>query len=165
MQHKKALLSIFILIQVIFCLVFLSLSAFKLNIILSYEMAFLSALLVVLASYFNYKKIILKRSKFYEKDFKTLPLIFIKKKQKDTKIIHFKALKDDIAFKDKMYIFALFFALFKMVAYGLLVAGFLFLHRQKYLDIFAYLCGISSLLVCVFIFILYLKRYEFNKNY
>lgn len=43
------------------------------------------------------------------------------------------------------------------MAYVILVAGFLFLHRQDKLDIFAYICGISSLLVCVFIFILYIK--------
>lgn len=57
----------------------------------------------------------------------------------------------------------MFFTLFKLMAYVILVAGFLFLHRQDKLDIFAYICGISSLLVCVFIFILYIKKYESKK--
>ncbi|EKA7300014.1 hypothetical protein PR648_000819, partial [Campylobacter jejuni] len=84
-----------------------------------------------------------------------------------SKIIHFKILKDDLKpnVKEKIHFFAMFFTLFKLMAYVILVAGFLFLHRQDKLDIFAYICGISSLLVCVFIFILYIKKYESKKNY
>ncbi|MDP8315975.1 hypothetical protein RAP85_01030 [Campylobacter jejuni] len=167
MEHKKALFCIFAIIHLFFWIIFSSLNHFKLDTFLSYEIAFFSVLLIIFASYLNYKKVIIKKSKNYEKDFNFISSLFIKKKQNLSKIIHFKVLKDDLKpnVKEKIHFFAMFFTLFKLMAYVALVAGFLFLHRQDKLDIFAYICGISSLLVCVFIFILYIKKYESKKNY
>ncbi|HDZ4940740.1 TPA: hypothetical protein RTF98_001163 [Campylobacter jejuni] len=167
MEYKKALFYIFAIIHLFFWIIFLPLNHFQLNAFLSYEIAFFSVLLIVFTSYLNYKKVIIKKSKNYKEDFNFVPLIFIKKKQNLPKIIHFKVAKDDLRLniKEKIHFFAMFFTLFKLMAYVVLVAGFLFLHRQDKLDIFAYICGISSLLVCVFVFILYIKKYESKKNY
>lgn len=167
MKHKKALFCIFTLIHLFFLIIFLSLNHFRLSAFLSYEIAFFSVLLIVFVSYLNYKKVIIKKSKNYKEDFHFIPFIFIKKKQNLPKIIHFKVIKDDLrlSVKEKIHFFTMFFTLFRLITYGILVAGFLFLHRQDKLDIFAYICGISSLLVCVFIFVLYMKKHEFKKNY
>lgn len=156
MQHKKDFMIIMILVHLLSYLSFLFLNSLNFAFCLSYEMAFFSILFIIIVSYFNYKKNILARVEKY----KIKPLmIFFKKFKNLPKIIKFKDLNDDSTFKDKMRYFALFFALFKILAYGILVAGFLFLRYQNLLEIFGYLYGISALLVCVFIFILYI-RYE-----
>ncbi|EAH6598988.1 hypothetical protein F9A17_04335, partial [Campylobacter coli] len=117
--------------------------------------------------YSNYKKFILAQAKNHQKDFIYPSLFYIKKIEKLPRIVKFISIKDDLSlnFKDRLRFFTLFFALFKLIAYGVLVAGFLFLHRQDKLDILSYICGISSLLVCVFIFMLYIRRYESKKNH
>ncbi|WP_245821565.1 hypothetical protein [Campylobacter vulpis] len=125
--------------------------------ILSYEMAFFSTLLVILSSYLHYKKNILARSLKY--DFKPKAL-FIKKIPKNSKIINFKHYNDDlvIKFKDKFKNFSLFFSLFKLLAYGILVGGFLFLQRQNLLFIAGYLGGISAFLMGIFAYMLCVKN-------
>lgn len=154
MQHKKGFMIIMVLIHLLSYLSFLFLNSLNFAFCLSYEIAFFSILLIIIVSYFNYKKTILTRAKKYE----TKPLmIFLKNFKNLPKIIKFKDLNDDLIFKDKMRYFALFFALFKILAYGILVAGFLFLRYQNLLEIFGYLCGISALLICIFIFTLYIK--------
>ncbi|EJD9668267.1 hypothetical protein M3H34_000387, partial [Campylobacter coli] len=129
--------------------------------------AFFSILLIVFTSYSNYKKFILAQAKNHQKDFIYPSLFYIKKIEKLPRIVKFISIKDDLSlnFKDRLRFFTLFFALFKLIAYGVLVAGCLFLHRQDKLDILSYICGISSLLVCVFIFMLYIRRYESKKNH
>uniref|UniRef100_UPI0038B3C4BB 5-methylcytosine restriction system specificity protein McrC n=1 Tax=Campylobacter jejuni TaxID=197 RepID=UPI0038B3C4BB len=69
MEHKKALFCIFAIIHLFFWIIFSSLNHFKLDTFLSYEIAFFSVLLIIFASYLNYKKVIIKKSKNYEKDF------------------------------------------------------------------------------------------------
>lgn len=166
MEYKKAFFIIIISVHLTFYLLFLFLDAFNLSKILSFEIAFFSILFVIFSSYLKYKKTIIIQAKKYKNELKNFPLIFLKKYQKISKNIKFTAVKDDLDLnlKDKIYFFASFFSLLKLFAYGVLVAGFLFLHRQNLLDIFAYLCGISSLLICIFVFILYIK-YESKKNY
>ncbi|CDG57471.1 Probable integral membrane protein Cj0851c [Campylobacter coli 76339] len=97
----------------------------NLNIILSYEFAFFSILLIVFASYFNYKNFILAQAKNYQKDFIYPSLFYIKKIEKLPRIVKFIPVKDDLTlnFKDRLRFFTLFFALFKLIAYGVLVAG------------------------------------------
>lgn len=67
MEHKKALFCIFAIIHLFFWIIFSSLNHFKLDTFLSYEIAFFSVLLIIFASYLNYKKVIIKKSKNYEK--------------------------------------------------------------------------------------------------
>ncbi|EGP2387849.1 restriction endonuclease [Campylobacter jejuni] len=69
MEHKKALFYTFAIIHLFFWIIFSSLNHFKLNTFLSYEIAFFSVLLIIFVSYLNYKKVIIKKSKNYEKDF------------------------------------------------------------------------------------------------
>ncbi|EAI4861519.1 restriction endonuclease [Campylobacter jejuni] len=69
MEHKKALFCIFAIIHLFFWIIFSSLNHFKLDTFLSYEIAFFSVLLIIFTSYLNYKKVIIKKSKNYEKDF------------------------------------------------------------------------------------------------
>lgn len=166
MEYKKAFFVIIVGVHLLAYLSFLFLNAFNLSKISSFEIAFFSILFVIFSSYLKYKKSITTQAKKYKNELKSFPLIFLKKCQKISKDIKFVVIKDDLELKlkDKIYFFASFFSLLKLFAYGVLVAGFLFLHRQNLLDVFAYLCGISSLLVCVFIFILYI-RYESKKNY
>ncbi|EIA0022864.1 hypothetical protein K6Z03_001306, partial [Campylobacter jejuni] len=111
MEHKKALFCIFAIIHLFFWIIFSLLNHFKLDIFLSYEIAFFSVLLIIFASYLNYKKVIIKKSKNYEKDFNFISSLFIKKKQNLSKIIHFKVLKDDLKpnVKEKIHFFAMFF--------------------------------------------------------
>ncbi|HEA8244346.1 TPA: hypothetical protein R8Q87_000094 [Campylobacter coli] len=167
MENKRVFFIILCLIHIMFYCVLIILKWINLNIILSYEFAFFSILLIVFASYFNYKNFILTQAKIYQKDFIYPSLFYIKKIEKLPRIVKFIPVKDDLTlnFKDRLRFFTLFFALFKLIAYGVLVAGFLFLHRQDRLDILSYICGISSLLVCVFIFMLYIRRYESKKNH
>ncbi|WP_232364890.1 hypothetical protein [Campylobacter aviculae] len=165
MEHKKAFFILVSFVHLLFLFILLILNLFKLNIFLSFEIAFFSFLFVIFSSYLNYKKIILSKAKEY-KDFQNISLFLLKKIKKLPKNIKFRIVKDDLDFnfKDKIYFFAIFFNLLKILAYVILVAGFLFLHRQNLLNIFGYLCGISTLLVCIFIFIVYV-RYESKKNY
>ncbi len=116
------------------------------------------ALFVILSSYLNYKKNILARMKNYRFEKKPL-FIFIKKVQKNLKNLNFKEMNDDLKpdFKEKMQNFALFFSLMKILAYGILIAGFLFLQNQNYLSILGYLSGVSALFVCVLFFSLSVK--------
>ncbi|EDO6595649.1 hypothetical protein FVN02_06635 [Campylobacter coli] len=167
MENKRVFFIILCLIHIMFYCVLIILKWINLNIILSYEFAFFGILLIVFASYFNYKNFILTQAKNYQKDFIYPSLFYIKKIEKVPRIVKFIPVKDDLTlnFKDRLRFFTLFFALFKLIAYGVLVAGFLFLHRQDRLDILSYMCGISSLLVCVFIFMLYIRRYESKKNH
>ncbi|MCC8277799.1 hypothetical protein LNU06_02645 [Campylobacter sp. VicNov18] len=167
MQHKKVLLNIIVIVHLFFWIIFLLTNHLEWDIVLSYEIAFFSVFLVVYTSYLNYKKVIIKKSKIYGEKFKTIPSIFIKKQTIFPKIVCFKVVQEDISLsiKDKFHFFTVFFTLFKLIAYMVLVTGFLFLHRQDSLNILAYICGISSLLICVFIFILYIKKYESKKNY
>ncbi|CAM4024519.1 hypothetical protein N4T57_04715 [Campylobacter hepaticus] len=165
MKHNAILFYIIVSVHLFFWIIFLITNNLKLEVFLSYEIAFFSILLVVLFSYLNYKKAIRKKIEIYKKNFKNIPLIFIKTKQIIPKKVHFKAIKEDLNMKDKIHFFTLFFSLFKLIAYMILVAGFLFLHRQDKLNILAYICGISSLLVCIFIFLLYIKKHESKKNY
>lgn len=79
MEHKKALFYIFAIIHLFFWFIFSSLNHFKLDTFLSYEIAFFSVLLIIFASYLNYKKVIIKKSKNYEKDFNFISSLFIKK--------------------------------------------------------------------------------------
>ncbi|HEB7547527.1 hypothetical protein [Campylobacter coli] len=167
MENKKAFFIILCLIHILFYCILVIFKWINLNIILSYEFAFFSILLIVFTSYSNYKKFILAQAKNHQKDFIYPSLFYIKKIEKLPRIVKFISIKDDLTlnFKDRLRFFTLFFALFKLIAYGVLVAGFLFLHRQDKLDILSYICGISSLLVCVFIFMLYIRRYESKKNH
>lgn len=67
MEHKKALFCIFAIIHLFFWIIFSSLNHFKLDTFLSYEIAFFSVLLIIFASYLNYKKVIIKKSKNMKK--------------------------------------------------------------------------------------------------
>ncbi|MBK1972783.1 hypothetical protein JG677_01705 [Campylobacter sp. TTU-622] len=163
-KDKKKLFLLFIMVHIFFYgLSFFTHSLNQKN-ILSFEIAFFSSLLIIIISYFNYQKNIVKNT--YKYKFDQIPNIFIKNYKKDQKIIKFKKVNDDLKlnFKDKIQNFTLFFTLFKLLAYGILVAGFLFLNRKGIFSTFAYLGGISALLICIIIFALCVK-YEFNKNY
>ncbi|MBK1991688.1 hypothetical protein JG676_03630 [Campylobacter sp. 2018MI35] len=163
-KDKKKLFLLFIIVHIFFYgLSFFTHSLNQKN-ILSFEIAFFSSLLIIIISYFNYQKNIVKNT--YKYKFDQIPNIFIKNYKKDQKIIKFKKVNDDLKlnFKDKIQNFTLFFTLFKLLAYGILVAGFLFLNRKGIFSTFAYLGGISALLICIIIFALCVK-YEFNKNY
>ncbi|WP_246023116.1 hypothetical protein [Campylobacter estrildidarum] len=165
MEHKKAFFIMAIVMHLFPLFVLLAINQFKFNIFLSFEIAFFSFLIVIFSSYLNYKKIVFSKAKKYEY-FQNSSIFFLKKIKKLPKNIKFRVIKDDLDFnfKDKIYFFTTFFSLLKIFAYMVLVAGFLFLHRQNLLNIFGYLCGISALLICVFIFIVYI-RYESKKNY
>ncbi|MCH5336486.1 MAG: hypothetical protein J1D99_03605 [Campylobacter sp.] len=157
MQAKFFLISI-CLCHLCFYLGFLGFKLLNLSTILSFEFAFLSVLLIILSSYLNYKKNILIRTKEY--DFEKKPLmIFIKKNKINEKILNFREINDDLKldFKDKMRNYALFFPLMKILTYGVLVAGFLFLQNQKLLSILGFLSGISALFICILFFALRVK--------
>ena len=161
MTNKKAFFCIVALTHFVFWCVFLLFVSLNLGIFLSYEFAFFSVLLIIFSSFLNYKNAILKRLKNYK--FQTFkPFIFFKKYKTFPKIVKFQAIKGDLAYKDKFFFFALFFGFFKLLAYVILVAGFLFLKHKSLLNILAFVCGISSLLICVFLFLLYVKKYEFR---
>ncbi|ELS3707431.1 hypothetical protein QPP40_000102 [Campylobacter upsaliensis] len=159
MTQKKALFCVLCIVNVFFLCAFFAFKGLSWALILSYEVAFFSTLLVILSSYLHYKKnILIKSSKF---NYEPKPLaLFIKKIPKNSKIINFKHYNDDlvIKFKDKFKNFSLFFSLFKLLAYGILVGGFLFLQRQNLLFIAGYLGGISAFLAGIFIFIVCVKN-------
>ncbi|MBS4240318.1 hypothetical protein [Campylobacter vulpis] len=157
MTQKKTLFLVLCIFNAFFLFAFFIFKDLNLALILSYEMAFFSTLLVILSSYLHYKKNILARSLKY--DFKPKAL-FIKKIPKNSKIINFKHYNDDlvIKFKDKFKNFSLFFSLFKLLAYGILVGGFLFLQRQNLLFIAGYLGGISAFLMGIFAYMLCVKN-------
>ncbi len=158
MRELKFFITSICLCQLCFCGAFWAFRILNLRLFLSFEFAFFSTLLVVLSSFLNYKKNILSRAKTHT--FKNKPLfIFVKKMQKNAKILNFRTLKDDLKpnFKEKMQNFALFFPLVKILSYGILVAGFLFLKSGNLLSILGYLSGISAFFVCVLFFVLSLK--------
>ncbi|EAH6863295.1 hypothetical protein AAIL08_000403 [Campylobacter upsaliensis] len=159
MTQKKALFCVLCIVNVLFLCAFFAFKGLNWALILSYEVAFFSTLLAILSSYLHYKKnILIKSSKF---NYEPKPLaLFIKKIPKNSKIINFKHYNDDlvIKFKDKFKNFSLFFSLFKLLAYGILVGGFLFLQRQNLLFIAGYLGGISAFLVGIFAYMLCVKN-------
>lgn len=162
-KDKKKLFLLFIIAHIFFYGFLFFIHSLNQKNIISFEIAFFSSLLIIIISYFNYQKNIIKNTNKYQ--FYQMPNIFIKNYKKDQKIIKFKKVNDDLDlnFKDKIKNFTLFFTLFKLLAYGILVAGFLFLNRKGIFSVFAYLGGISALLLCIIIFALCVK-YEFNKN-
>ncbi|MCR2038752.1 hypothetical protein [Campylobacter helveticus] len=159
MTQKKTLFCILCIFNVLFLCAFFAFKGLSWALILSYEVAFFSTLLVILSSYLHYKKNILIKSFKFNYEPKPLAL-FIKKNSKNSKIINFKHYNDDlvIKFKDKFKNFSLFFSLFKLLAYLILVGGFLFLQRQNLLFVAGYLCGISAFLAGIFVFILCVKN-------
>lgn len=163
MKHKFIFFLIACLVQMLFFAILWLLENWQLSVFLSYEVAFFSVVLVLCCSYLHYKKNILFQAKHYRIQ-KPLLMIFIKKYEFLPKIIQFRKINDDLNFNEKLRNFSLFFSFSKMFAYGILIAGFLFLQHRALLSIFGYLCGVSSLLVCVFIFILYVS-YECKKNH
>lgn len=58
--------------------------------------------------------------------------------------------------------FTLFFNLAKVLSYALLIISFLILQKQNFLDIFAFLGGISSVILGVLIFAFYLRKVCLN---
>lgn len=160
MQGKRSFFILVCFCHLCFYLGFLGFGVLNLSIVLSFEFSFLSAFLVILSSYLNYKKNISIRARHYH--FEKRPLmIFVKKIEKNQQILNLREINDDLklSFGDKIRNFALFFPLIKFLTYGVLVAGFLFLKDQNQLSILGYLSGISALLLCVLFFILRV-RYE-----
>ncbi|EHD3993320.1 hypothetical protein JQ964_001703, partial [Campylobacter coli] len=87
MENKKAFFIILCLIHVLFYCILVIFKWINLNIILSYEFAFFSILLIVFASYSNYKKFILAQVKNHQKDFIYPSLFYIKKIEKLSRIV------------------------------------------------------------------------------
>ncbi|MCX2682748.1 hypothetical protein OQH60_02545 [Campylobacter sp. MIT 21-1685] len=164
MEHKSCFFIILCCIQIFFTLLWFF-TDLTLAVFLSYETAFFNVLLIVFCSYLHYKKNVLLQAKRY--NITQAPLmIFVKKYQFFPKIVYFRKINDDLtlSLSEKWRHFSFFFAFFKLCAYGLLAVSFLFLQHRGLLNVFGYLCGISSLLVCIFIFLLYVK-YESKKNH
>lgn len=157
MAKRKIFLALLFVFNGGFLFVFWIFWHLKWGIFLSFQVAFWSVFLVVLSSYLHYQKSIYKQAKNLNFT-PPPPLIFVKKMQKNQKIINFKVLNDDLA-QNKIRNFALFFSGLKIVSYGLLVAGFLFLNHQNLLSILGYLSGISAFLLAILSFAFCL-RYE-----
>ena len=100
MTQKKALFCVLCIVNVLFLCAFFAFKGLSWALILSYEVAFFSTLLVILSSYLHYKKnILIKSSKF---NYEPKPLaLFIKKIPKNSKIINFKHYNDDLVIKFK----------------------------------------------------------------
>jgi len=158
MQHKKVFFIIFIVIHLGFWVLFYLLNFLTFKSFLSFEVANFSFLLIVFSSFLHYKKGILIQSKNYKFVKKPL-MIFTHKIQNPSKIINYKVFNDDLKpkFKEKIQNFSLYFGLLKLLSYGILVAGFLALNKQNLLCIWAYIAGISALVLCVLIFAVFLK--------
>lgn len=156
MQGKKEICGILFCVNVLVCGFLFALKGVEKTLFLSFEFAFFSSLLIIFLSFLSYRKGILKKAK--EVEFKALN-IFTKKSTKPLKIVKFKAINDDfkLAFKN----LALFFSLAKLGAYAFLALGFLILHKHNLLDILAFLAGISSVLLGIFIFMVWVKYDKF----
>lgn len=158
MQGKKEICGILFCVNVLACGFLFALKGVNKALFSSFEFAFFSSLFIIFLSFLSYKKNILKRAK--EAQFKTLN-IFTKKTP--PKIVKFKAINDDFkpTFKLAFKNLALFFSLAKLGAYAFLALGFLILHRHNLLDILAFLAGISSVLLGIFIFMIWVKYDKF----
>lgn len=158
MQGKKEICGILFCVNVLVCGFLFALKGVNKTLFLSFEFAFFSSLFIIFLSFLSYRKNILKRAK--ETQFKTLN-IFTKKTP--PKIVKFKAINDDFkpTFKLAFKNLALFFSLAKLGAYAFLALGFLILHKHNLLDILAFLAGISSVLLGIFIFMIWVKYDKF----
>lgn len=158
MQGKKEICGILFCVNVLACGFLFALKGVNKALFSSFEFAFFSSLFIIFLSFLSYKKNILKRAK--KAQFKTLN-IFTKKTP--PKIVKFKAINDDFkpTFKLAFKNLALFFSLAKLGAYAFLALGFLILHRHNLLDILAFLAGISSVLLGIFIFMIWVKYDKF----
>lgn len=160
MQGKKEICGILFCVNVLACGFLFALKGVNKALFLSFEFAFFSSLFIIFLSFLSYKKNILKRAK--KAQFKTLN-IFTKKSTTPPKIVKFKAINDDFkpTFKLAFKNLALFFSLAKLGAYAFLALGFLILHKHNLLDILAFLAGISSVLLGIFIFMIWVKYDKF----
>ncbi|TQR60368.1 hypothetical protein [Campylobacter troglodytis] len=163
MQRKKAFCFIIILVNII---IYLSLNLYKntlnLPFFLSYEFAFFMTLCIILLSFLSYQKNILNKAKTYK--FEERPnFLLLKAVSKNSRISKFRIIKDEFkpSFKVALKNFRVFFNLAKLFAYCLFVLGFLILKRWDLLDIFAFIAGISSLVLTVFIFAFWMRNDKF----
>lgn len=161
MQGKKAFSFIIILTNIaIYIILNFAKNTLNLAFVLSYEFSFFSMLLIIILSFLSYQKNILKKTKIYKIEKKPL-FLTLKKVNKNVKILNFKAINDDFkpSFKLALKNFGVFFSLAKLGAYIFLALGFLALQRHDLLDIFAFIAGISSLILGVFIFMFWMKKW------
>ncbi|KAA6227601.1 hypothetical protein [Campylobacter sp. LR286c] len=158
MQKKLAFCVIFCTLNLISLIVFWLFNSLNLSVFLSFEVGIFSFLLIIITSFLSYKRqILLRASKL---NYENPPLnITLKKYKILPKIINFKAFNADLKpnFKQKIQYFSLYFSLLKILAYVILVAGFLYLHRHNLLSVLGFVSGISVLILCVFIFAFYVK--------
>lgn len=165
MQGKKEFCGILLCVN-IFVYGFLALfKGINLPPFLSFEFAFFSSVLIVFLSFLHYQKGIIKKAQSVE--IHTKPLNIFLKKQKHAKILNFKAINDDFkpTFKLALKNFSLFLSLAKFGAYAFLALGFLWLNKRNWLDIPAFLAGISALLLAIFIFMIWIRYGKFDTNH
>lgn len=165
MQGKKELCGILLGANV-FVYGFLALfKGVNLPTFLSFEFAFFSSVLIVFFSFLHYQKGIIKKAQ--NAKIHTKPLNIFVKKQKHTKILNFKVINDDFKPTLKLALknLSLFLSLAKLGAYAFLALGFLWLNKQNWLDVAAFLAGISVLLLAIFIFMIWIKYGKFDTHH
>lgn len=142
--------------------------------ILSFEFAFFATLLIILISFFSYKKGILK----FAQSAKNIE-IYSDTQSENSQIqvnlqnatnlsdqstqnadLNSSESEQESGVKPKFSFkyMSLFFSLAKILGYAFLAAGFLALNRHAMLDLVGFLGGISSLIFAVLIFAFYLRK-------
>lgn len=171
MQRKKPFCFIIILVNIcVYSILNFAKNTLDLAFFLSYEFAFFIGLCIIILSFLSYQKNILKKAEIYK--FEKKPLFITLKKARALKNSKFRLINDDFkpSFKLALKNFGVFFSLAKLGAYVFLALGFLALQRHGLLDIFAFLFGISSLVLALFVFMFFVNLKErkddkFKKNH
>ena len=164
MKYKKELLFIVLFLNIIsFLILFFIKRKFLIN-FLNYEIAYISFLFVMFCSYFSYKKNVLFLANNLKIEKKPL-FIFLKKANKNQKIINYRIINDDFKnnFFTKIKKISWFFNVLKFFAYMIFIFSFLYLQGNFLFDIFSYLWGLVSVSIGIFFFMIFI-RYEFKKN-
>lgn len=152
MQGKKAFCGILVCANAFICTLLLAVKGANLAVVFSFECAFFASLFIIVLSFLSYQKSVTKKAQGVE--IFTKPLGICLKKYAGVKILKFKAINDDFkpTFKLALKNFGVFFSVAKLGAYAFLVLGFLVLKKHDLLDIFAFLAGVSSVLLSVLVF-------------
>ena len=137
------------------CLLSLCLFFFKnsfLNIILSFELAFIASFLIIFLSFKSYEKNITSKSHDIKATLKE-PLFELKKIKKNPIFVKFYVKNDDLRpnSKEKIKYMVWFFSISKILSYVFLVLLFLFLNKNGYLVVGAFLLGVANLPLSVLV--------------
>ena len=135
---------------------------------MSFQIASIGSLVVVLGTFLRYKKEIQKNSSQNSYDNELLqkvedPYFVFEEEEEEIDpkefLLHQKQKIKRFSFGSFLLGAKLFFTPFRFVGYLILIVGFLWLKSNSFLDLFGYLMGVSLLLISAFIQAYQMRNY------